>query len=297
MGRLPAELGASPGALGPLVEEEHFGIRFVFDRARILFLDDNGGDMSVESLVASSGRQLFGRENEREVLDRLLDEACGGVLVVHGEAGVGKTALLDYAIETARVFRVFRASGVEAEMELPYAASQLLCSPFFDFVDRLPPPQREALGVAFGLGGGPPPDPFLVGLAVLGLLSEAAMERPLLVAVDARTGWTTRRRGRSRSLPAACRRNRSRSCSRRARSRARLRSPGSSRLAARTSRCAGDAGVGPARTVRRGRPGTDRCRNADTAGSAGIAKRAKSDGTGRRVRPSRHRAALRGHRE
>ena len=114
-------------------------------------LDDNGDDMSVGPLVASSGRELFGREREREVLDRLLDDACGGVLVVHGEAGVGKTALLDYAIETARVFRVVRTSGVEAEMELPYAASQLLCSPFFDFVDRLPPPQHEALGVAFGL--------------------------------------------------------------------------------------------------------------------------------------------------
>jgi hypothetical protein len=140
--------------------------------------------MSVGPLVASSGRQLFGREREREVLDRLLDAACGGVLVVHGEAGVGKTALLDYAIETARVFRVVRTSGVEAEVELPYAAGQLLCSPFFDFVDRLPPPQHEALGVAFGLSDGPPPDPFLVGLAVLGLLSEAAMEQPLLVAVD-----------------------------------------------------------------------------------------------------------------
>jgi DNA-binding CsgD family transcriptional regulator len=150
----------------------------------MVFLDDNGGEMSVGPLVASSGRQLFGREREREVLDRLLDHAGGGVLVVHGEAGVGKTALLDYAIETARVFRVVRTSGVEAEIELPYAASQLLCSPFFHFVDRLPPPQHEALGVAFGLSDGPPPDPFLVGLAVLGLLSEAAMEQPLLVAVD-----------------------------------------------------------------------------------------------------------------
>ena len=69
-------------------------------------------------------------------------------------------------------------------MELPYAAAQLLCSPFLDLVDRLPPPQREALGVAFGLSAGPPPNPFLVGLAVLGLLSEAAEHQPLLVAID-----------------------------------------------------------------------------------------------------------------
>jgi DNA-binding CsgD family transcriptional regulator len=127
---------------------------------------------------------LFGRERERDVLDRLLDDARGGVLVVHGEAGVGKTALLEYAIEAGGVFRIVRTSGVEAEIELPYAASQLLCSPFFDLMDRLPPPQREALGVAFGLSTGPPPNPFLVGLAVLSLLSEAAEHQPLLVAVD-----------------------------------------------------------------------------------------------------------------
>ena len=140
--------------------------------------------MTVGSSAASPGRQLFGREREREVLDRLLRDCRGGVLVVHGEAGVGKTALLEYAIETGRQFRVVRTSGVEAEMELPYAAGQLLCSPFFDYVDCLPPPQRQALGVAFGLSIGPPPNPFLVGLAVLGLLSEAALERPLLLAVD-----------------------------------------------------------------------------------------------------------------
>ncbi len=140
--------------------------------------------MSDRSSVTSPGRQLFGRQHERDVIDRLLNDARGGVLVMHGEAGVGKTALLDYAIEAARVFRVVRASGVEAEMELPYAAGHLVCSPFLDLVDRLPPPQREALGVAFGLSAGPPPDPFLVGLAVLGLLSEAAVQQPLLVAVD-----------------------------------------------------------------------------------------------------------------
>src|ERR1700674_3614879 len=103
--------------------------------------------------VLSSGGQLIGREREREVLERLLDRGRGGrggVLVVRGDAGVGKTALLEYAIEAAREFRTARTSGVEGEMELPFAAVQQLCSPFLDFWDRLPEPQHEALGVAFG---------------------------------------------------------------------------------------------------------------------------------------------------
>jgi DNA-binding CsgD family transcriptional regulator len=143
------------------------------------------GEMS-EGLrpVFSPGRQLLGREREREVLDRLLDGGRGGVLVVHGEAGVGKTALLEYAVEAGREFQVARTSGVEADMELPFAAVQQLCSPLLDLLDRLPQPQHEALLVAFGLSTGSAPDPFLVGLAVLGLLSEAAEERPLLAVVD-----------------------------------------------------------------------------------------------------------------
>ena len=88
---------------------------------------------------------MFGREREREVLDRLLSGGRGGVLVLHGEAGVGKTALLEYAMEAGRGFRVARTSGVEAEMELPFAALQQLCSPFLDLFDRLPQPQHEAL--------------------------------------------------------------------------------------------------------------------------------------------------------
>lgn len=132
----------------------------------------------------SSGRQLFGREREREVLDRLLHGGRSGVLVIHGEAGVGKTALLDYAVGAGGEFVVTKFSGVEAEMELPYAAVQQLCSPFLGLLDRLPQPQHEALGVAFGLSAGSAPDPFLVGLAVLSLLSEAAEERPLLSVVD-----------------------------------------------------------------------------------------------------------------
>ncbi len=131
--------------------------------------------------------QLLGRQRESEVLERLLEAArggSGGVLVVDGEPGVGKTALLEYAVEAARGFRVARAVGVEGEMELAYAALQQLSSASLDFLERLPDPQRDALTVAFGLTAGRAPNPFLVGLAVLGLLSEAAADRPLLCVVD-----------------------------------------------------------------------------------------------------------------
>ena len=130
---------------------------------------------------------MLGRQPEREVLERLLEAARGGhggVLVVHGEPGVGKTALLEYAVEAGRAFRVARTVGVEGEMELAYAALQQLCSPILELIERLPQPQRDALAVAFGLSAGPAPNPFLVGLAVLGLLSEAAEQRPLLCVVD-----------------------------------------------------------------------------------------------------------------
>jgi DNA-binding CsgD family transcriptional regulator len=137
--------------------------------------------------VLVSGGQLLGREREREVLDRLLDgvrAGRSGVLVVHGEAGVGKTALLEYAAEAARELRIARTFGVEADMELPFAAVQQLCSPFFELIERLPQPQGDALGAAFGLSPGPTPNRFLVGLAVLGLLAEAAEEQPLVCVVD-----------------------------------------------------------------------------------------------------------------
>ena len=130
---------------------------------------------------------MVGRQREQAVLERLLDTARdgrGAVLVVHGDPGAGKTALLEYAVEAGHDFRVVRTSGVEGEMELDYAALQQLCSPLLEFIERLPGPQRDALGVAFGLGGGKAPSPFLVGLAVLGLLSEAAERRPVLCLVD-----------------------------------------------------------------------------------------------------------------
>ena len=133
------------------------------------------------------GEQLLGRRREREVLDRLLEAVRGGhsgVLVLAGEPGVGKTALLEYAIESAAGFRVARTVGVEGEMELAFAALQQLCAPMLDRLVRLPVPQRGALGVALGLSPGDAPDRFLVGLAVLSLLSEMAGEQPLLCVVD-----------------------------------------------------------------------------------------------------------------
>src|SRR3954447_26256685 len=130
---------------------------------------------------------LHGRRVEREALDRLFEAVRGRqsrVLVVSGEPGVGKTALLQSAIESAPGFRVARAVGVESEMELAFAALQQLCAPLLDRLDRLPVPQQDALGVAFGLRAGDAPDRFLVGLAVLSLFSEVAQEQPLACVVD-----------------------------------------------------------------------------------------------------------------
>ena len=105
-------------------------------------------------------------------------------LVVSGEPGVGKTALLEYAIGSAPDLRILRAVGVESEIELAFAALHQLCGPVLDRLDRLPGPQRDALATAFGLRAGAFPDRFFIGLAVLSLLSEAADERPVLCVVD-----------------------------------------------------------------------------------------------------------------
>ena len=135
----------------------------------------------------SGGLMLRGRRDECAVLDRLLDgprAGRSGALVLGGEAGVGKTALLDYAIASAPDLRVLRATGVESEMELAFAALHQLCAPLLDRLDRLPGPQRDALQTTFGLHAGMVPDRLFVGLAVLSLLSEVAEGRPVLCVVD-----------------------------------------------------------------------------------------------------------------
>src|ERR1700691_4787742 len=142
-----------------------------------------GGDSRRRGRVSG----LTDRRGERGVLDQLVDAVRAGgsrVLVVRGELGVGKSALLDYLAGQASGCRVVRAAGVESEMELAFAGLHQLLAPMLDRVERLPGPQREALRTAFGLSTGPAPDRFLVGLAVLGLVSEVAGERPLICVVD-----------------------------------------------------------------------------------------------------------------
>ena len=133
------------------------------------------------------GPRLLGRKSECEALAQLLSDAISGtsrVMVLRGDAGVGKTALLEYLSDQAAEWRVARAVGVESEMELAYSGLHQLCGPMLDHLDRLPPPQREALATVFGLSAGPTPDRFLVGLASLTLFAEVADEQPLLCIVD-----------------------------------------------------------------------------------------------------------------
>src|ERR1700735_345600 len=134
-----------------------------------------------------SARRLLGRRSECAVLDQLVASVRAGpsrALVLRGEAGVGKSALLEYLVQHASDCGIARAAGVESEMELAYAGLQQLCAPFLDRLERLPGPQRNALGTAFGLRDGDAPDRFLVGLAALSLLSDLAEDRPLVSIVD-----------------------------------------------------------------------------------------------------------------
>ena len=131
--------------------------------------------------------ELLGRGDECRALDDLLTGARAGqsaALVLRGEAGIGKTALLEYLDGAASGCRVLRVGGVESEMELAFAGLHQLCRPLLDKLDALPAPQAEALSTAFGLRGGSPPDRLLIGLAVLSLLSEAAGEVPLVCLID-----------------------------------------------------------------------------------------------------------------
>jgi DNA-binding CsgD family transcriptional regulator len=133
------------------------------------------------------GNGLRGRARECALLDDLLGAIRRGEsrsLILVGEAGIGKTALLDYLVTSASDLTVVRATGVESEMELPFAALHQLCAPMLESLERLPPAQRDALQTTFGLQEGAVPDRFFVGLAVLSLLSEVAADRPLVCVID-----------------------------------------------------------------------------------------------------------------
>jgi len=130
---------------------------------------------------------LTDRRSGRDALDRLVATVRGGqsrALVVRGDPGVGKTALLDYLGRGASGCQVARASGVQSEMELAFSGLHQLCAPMLSRAEHLSAPQRDALRTAFGQAAGPPPNRFMVGLAVLSLLSEVAGERPLVCLID-----------------------------------------------------------------------------------------------------------------
>ena len=158
-----------------------------------------------------SGRApvLTGRHKEREVLGRLIDAVRSGesrALVVRGEPGVGKTALLDDMAARASGCRVVRAAGVQSEMELAFAGLHQLVAPMLDRLEHLPVPQRDALWTAFGVRPGPAPNRFVIGLAVLSLLSDVAEEQPLICLVDDEQ-WLDRALGagpRVRRTPPGC---------------------------------------------------------------------------------------------
>jgi hypothetical protein len=143
--------------------------------------------MAPHSPIGGRAAALTDRRSECDVLARLIQAVRGGesrALVLRGEPGVGKTALLEYLVERASGCRVARAAGVESEMELAFAGLHLLLAPMLDRLERLPGPQRDALRTAFGLSPGPAPQRFFVGLAVLSLLTDVAEERPLICLVD-----------------------------------------------------------------------------------------------------------------
>jgi DNA-binding CsgD family transcriptional regulator len=143
--------------------------------------------MAEASPVRARAPGLTGRRSESDVLDRLVEAVGAGesrALVVRGEPGVGKTALLEYLAEHASGCRVVRAAGVQSEMELAFAGLHQLLGPLLDRLERLPVPQRDALRTAFGVSPGSAPDRFFIGLAVLNLLSDAAEEQPLICLVD-----------------------------------------------------------------------------------------------------------------
>jgi DNA-binding CsgD family transcriptional regulator len=143
--------------------------------------------MATRSPVRGRTAELTGRRSESELLDELVEAVRAGesrALVVRGEPGVGKTALLDYVAGQAAGCRVVRAAGVQSEMELAFAGLHQLLGSMLDRIERLPEPQRDALRTAFGVSPGSAPERFFIGLAVLNLLADVAEERPLICLVD-----------------------------------------------------------------------------------------------------------------
>jgi len=153
---------------------------------------DTGTNLLTAALpLATSGPapecELHGRRGEREMLDRLVADVRAGqsrVLVLRGEPGTGKTALLDYLTRRAAGCRVARVTGVEPETEMAFAGLHQLCAPFLGLLGHLPDPQRDALRTAFSMQVGNVPDRFAVGMATLSLLSDLAIQRPLICVVD-----------------------------------------------------------------------------------------------------------------
>src|SRR5262249_48918143 len=143
--------------------------------------------METRSAGSVHRTDLLGRERECAALDQLILDVRRGEgrsLVLRGEAGIGKTALLEYLVAAAAGLKGGRAGGGESELELAYGSLQQLCAPLLGRLPSLPAPQRQAVEVVLGLAAGAAPDRFLVGLGVLSLISEAAEERPLLCVVD-----------------------------------------------------------------------------------------------------------------
>jgi len=146
-----------------------------------------GWQMATISPARKRATEVIGRRSESDALDELVAAIRAGesrVLLLRGEPGMGKTALLEYTAEQASGCRVVRAAGVQSEMELAFAGLHQLLGPMLDHLDRLPVPQRDALRTAFGVNPGSTPDRFFIGLAVLSLLSDVAEEQPLICLVD-----------------------------------------------------------------------------------------------------------------
>jgi hypothetical protein len=173
------------GGLSPLRPREVSGESVIaaaaptFDRTTDELLSAWGGG-HMTAATGGHAVNLLGRDDECETLDRLLSDVRGGTsrtLVLRGEAGVGKSALLEHLRSRAAGCRLLSANGVQSEMELAYSGLHQLCAPLLQQLDALPDPQRQALATIFGLGSGPPPDRFLIGLATLTLLAETAVFR------------------------------------------------------------------------------------------------------------------------